>query len=430
MMGYGARQGVARATHDPVHARALYAARGGRALLLVELEVCLLAPDHARLVRERVAARTGVAPEAILVGATHTHSGPETGYVAALAGRPPPAEVGRLAEKAALAAMQARDAAVPAALGSGRAAVHIGRNRRRADGPLDAEALVIRIDRRDGGPLAVLFGHGCHPTVLGHENLDYSADWPGAALAAVEAAHPEAVGLFFLGAHADVDPRTRGVMDLAVEGQSLGVDAARMVALGREAGLAVAEAAHRIRVEADAPVGAAATRRVLDVHVPGPDGRRAALEALDLPADDPVGTGELYALASERTRGLPAEERRERIARARTYLRDRTAARFAGGAHPAVEVQLLQLGDALLLGLPAEPTVDVGLAWKARAPSPRASLVGIANGWLRYLPHPDNFAEPGAHRHYEVLMSTFAPDAALRLLEAGEELAAKLERPA
>jgi hypothetical protein len=72
--------------------------------------------------------------------------------------------------------------------------------------------------------------------------------------------------------------------------------------------------------------------------------------------------------------------------------------------------------------------VDVGLEWRRRTGSPLSALVGIANGWLRYLPHARNFDEPGAHCAYEVLMSTFVPEAADLLLARGEDLAAGLAR--
>ena len=48
-----------------------------------------------------------------------------------------------------------------------------------------------------------------------------------------------------------------------------------------------------------------------------------------------------------------------------------------------------------------------------------SAIVSIANGWLRYFPHPRDFADPDADLRYEIAMSTFEPDAALRLLEAG-----------
>jgi hypothetical protein len=87
---------------------------------------------------------------------------------------------------------------------------------------------------------------------------------------------------------------------------------------------------------------------------------------------------------------------------------------------------VLRLGPAALLALPAEATVDVGLDWKQRLDASPGAVLSIANGWLRYLPHAKNYAEPDAGRHYEILMSTFVPDAATRLLDAGEALWASM----
>ena len=435
MMGYGARTGRAQARHDPLTARACYL-RSTSDLLLVQLDVCLVAPLQADALRRDVARATGVPPERIFVGSIHTHSGPDTGLGALLAGREPPAHVRDLFDAALRAARAAFASAAPARLGLGRAEARIGRNRRRADGPLDPEVLVARVDRADGSPLAVLFVHGCHPTVLGHENLAYSADWPWAARVEIESALPGATALFVLGAHADVDPRTRGLLDLAVANQSVGAGFGEVERLGRELGRAVVESAARIATSAEAPVGAASARTPIAVHGGELEegereawlqaSRGVALEALGLPADAALRSADFYRLERERTEGLEAGERRERIARVRRYLRDRTAPRFAFARIPEVETQVLRLGEALLLGLPLEPAVDVGLDWKARiAPRPGAVL-GIANGWMRYLPHPRNFEEPDAHLKYEILQSTLVPHAAARLLDRAQGLAKEL----
>ena len=109
------------------------------------------------------------------------------------------------------------------------------------------------------------------------------------------------------------------------------------------------------------------------------------------------------------------------------YLRDKTAPFFVGGRRElAVEVQVLQLADTGLLALPLEPTTNVGLDWKRRARGrvAHAGVAGIANGWLRYLPHAQDFAHPQAAQHYEILQSTFTPDAAERLLQKGDQLLA------
>ena len=85
---------------------------------------------------------------------------------------------------------------------------------------------------------------------------------------------------------------------------------------------------------------AAASARVrIPVHRADlPLRRREALAALGLPPDSKLRTRDLYRLEWERTADLSAEQRRERIAKLRLYLRDRTARRFAFGSEPDVEV--------------------------------------------------------------------------------------------
>lgn len=436
MMGYGARTGVAEAVRDPLSARALYlegappagagAERGAGAALLVVCDLCLLAPAQADRVRAAIRARTGLPEARIGVACIHTHSGPETGFAAVLGGVPEPDHVEGLLDAAVRAGVAAFEGRLPARLGVDHARGRVGCNRRREDGPLDEQVLVLRVDGDDGSPRAVLFAHGCHPTALGHDNLAYSADWPGAARARVEARLPGATALFVLAAHADVDPRTRGLLDLAISGQSVGVSFAEAEALGQELGDAVADTAEGIRSEPHAIVAADAVRVPLEARRPEEEARREAFAALGLDAQAEVGTGELFRLEQERTAHLPEGPRREARARVRRYLRDRTARRFAFGERPEVEVQVLVLGGARLLALPLEPTTEVGLDWKARAGGESAALLGIANGWMRYLPHPRDLAAPGADVAYEVLQSTFVPDAATRLLDAGEALLRRL----
>ncbi|MGH2899489.1 MAG: neutral/alkaline non-lysosomal ceramidase N-terminal domain-containing protein, partial [Solirubrobacteraceae bacterium] len=239
LMGYGARAGLARGVADRLRARALALDEGGeRNLIAVSAEVCLMAPEQALALRERIAAATGVGVGRILVACTHTHSGPDTGLSELLAGKPVPAHVPLLLDGIAAAGIEAWARRQPARLGWSRAEARIGRNRRIEAGPLDPGVEVLRVDSDSGRPIAVLYRHSCHGTVRGHDNLDISADWPGAASAAIESA-TGAVAPFLLGAHADIDPRTRGLMDIAIPGQSLGLGAEAVRVLGREVADAV-----------------------------------------------------------------------------------------------------------------------------------------------------------------------------------------------
>jgi len=432
MMGYGARAGSATGEHDPLHARALLLERGGR-VLIVQLEVCLLAVPQAEVLRERIARATGLGRDEVWIAATHTHSGPETGIAESLAGAPAPAWVEPIHAAAEAAARAALHGARPARAGLAVEHAAIGRNRREAGGAVDREVVVLRVDAggvRAGAPLAVVFVHGTHPTVLGHENLEWSADWPGAAAARIAEAFPGAVPIFLLGAHGDVDPRTRGLQDLALAGQSRGAGFTACAELGRELGDAVVAAAEGVPLSGDLRVDARSAHVPLEVHG-GADAAAseralvaraaAAARALGLDPAEPLRVARALALEAERTAGLAPEDKRARLACVRLFVRDRTAARIAGGRRAVVEARWLRLGEARWLGLPAEATAELGLAWKAGRP-PGSALLSNVGGWLRYLPHPDRFRAAAAHHHYEVLMSTFEPEAGLRLLEAGAAL--------
>jgi hypothetical protein len=439
LMGYGARIGRATAVADRIHARALaLESDSHHSLLVVSAELCLITSGQANDLRRRIASRIGSSPDVILVACTHTHSGPDTGVAERNGGRPEPAHVAALFDGMVAAGEEAWRRREPASLAWAQTEAHIGRNRCIADGRIDRGLEVLRVAARDARLLAVMFRHSCHGTVRGHDSLEISADWPGAAARRIEA-ETGAVAPFLLGAHADVDPRTRGLMDLAVPGQSLGLGAEAVRVLGWEVADAALASLSRAQPEPDEPrLGARVARVRLPLHLGelAPDQleaelarRKAEVAAeLGLSASELPRISELYDRASDSARELPIAAARERIARVRGYIRDRTAPFFSGNRREVeVEVQALAIGRALLLALPVEPTTAVGDDWRARVSSRDLGLVvGIGNGWLRYLPHASDLAHPLAHQHYEVLQSLLAPGACEALLATGHALAREL----
>ena len=438
LMGYAVRNGTALGVHDPLFARALYLApaeteKGG--LLILAADLCLMAQAQALEVRRRIAAETGLQASNILVSCTHTHSGPEMGLAQMAQDEPMPTHVPGILDGLVEAGRSAHELRSPAQLTWSQCQARIGRNRRLEEGPRDPDVLVLRVQAEDGASLAVLYQHGCHATVLGHENLEISADWPGVASSWIER-EMDTVALFLLGAHADIDPRTRGLKDLAIPGQSLGLGFDAVEVLGSElaqeviqsqsaAGAAWCTGPLRARTESISLALHLGDRSADEIRSELKRRKQEIAQLLGVSLEQLPHSSELEAVFRDQARGLPAAEARECIALLRSYVRDKTAPYFSGGRRQLdVEVQLLQIGDTALLALPLEATAEVGMDWKARMARRglRGGVASIANGWLRYLPHPRDLAHPRAHQHYEVLSSLLAPGACERLLAKGEEL--------
>jgi hypothetical protein len=89
-----------------------------------------------------------------------------------------------------------------------------------------------------------------------------------------------------------------------------------------------------------------------------------------------------------------------------------------------VVVQTIQLNDYRLMTLPGEVLVDVGQDWQKRnhPHEDEAFIIGLANGFMGYLPHPGNFMEDGANYKYETIMNALERDAALIALEQAEKM--------
>ncbi|MGA3185592.1 MAG: hypothetical protein ABSF22_00650 [Bryobacteraceae bacterium] len=215
MGGYGARVGVSTGVLDPLHANVLVFEGKDRAIALVTLDLVGVLPvPQLDQIRARVKSSTGI--EDVIFNASHTHSGP-------LPLEQPPAWQTAMAGDIASGIERAWKSRRPARIGIGTGSVRIGHNRlydmeegqgkmlwrnetRIPTSPVDPTVYVLRIDGEDGAPIAVLVNYACHAVVLGPENLQYSADYPGEMRRVVEAAYPGAVCLFVQGGAGNINP--------------------------------------------------------------------------------------------------------------------------------------------------------------------------------------------------------------------------------
>lgn len=263
--GYGARMAKpAQGVHDPVYARALVLTDGKE-------KVCFLALDATQppsLLKSDLLPKLkslGIEARGLIVGASHSHSAPdnhsESGpLISAVFGAKNPYLYDKFLQGSLAAITQANAALRPAAVGCAAAQLaDMNHNRRGEQGSkqVDPALTVLRVDDREGKPMAVLFNFTAHPTIMDYDNMLISAEWPGAAETTIEQALPGTVALYFNGAEGDQSPsadkygkayeavagfgKAIAEQALAVRGQAKCSAQARLVAVSAELPLPKAE---------------------------------------------------------------------------------------------------------------------------------------------------------------------------------------------
>jgi neutral ceramidase len=219
LAGYGARAAKpSTGVHDPCEARALVIDNGVEKLAFVAVDH--LGFDHGMVERIRGIASeaTHISADHIFVMSSHTHSGggafmemlPPLAMI--LAGKFDPKVRGFYEQRTAEAIIAADKNLQPAriAFGAGEArGISRFRSTWPPNGPIDPEVGVVRVDSTASGkPIAVLMNFAAHPTVLGSENMTFSADYVGYARRAVEKMiGGDVLSIFANGAQGTVAPR-------------------------------------------------------------------------------------------------------------------------------------------------------------------------------------------------------------------------------
>ncbi|MBI4589359.1 MAG: neutral/alkaline non-lysosomal ceramidase N-terminal domain-containing protein [Candidatus Rokubacteria bacterium] len=198
--------------HDPIMARALILHSGDHRLLWVAVDLIGVEPEMVSELKGRLAAM-GLRYEAVILSASHTHSGPGAfsrsrlfSFIALDSLVPDIRE--RILNAIVGAARQAESQKVPARIGIGRGEV-TGATRSRVGLPLDPDVGVLKVVSVDGRPIALLWNYAIHGTVLRKSTLALSGDVMGAATRQLEQALGIPV-LYTNGAVGDVSPALHG----------------------------------------------------------------------------------------------------------------------------------------------------------------------------------------------------------------------------
>jgi len=203
LLGYQARQ--SDGVLDHIYHRVLALDAGGTPFYLISTDVCLFSPSFHDAVMRELQTRTGVDPAHVWWSVTHTHAAPELGppdMYKVLLGRSDhewDREYTKLVVDALIEAVKtAHDTLEPARLSVATTAANANINRRardvdgktslglNPDGPVDRQVNLIRVQRPDGSPIALVVNYAMHGTVMSGQNLKISGDAPGVVAAYVE----------------------------------------------------------------------------------------------------------------------------------------------------------------------------------------------------------------------------------------------------
>ncbi len=217
MGGYAARQGPSTGVHDPLNATVLLLKADGVSIAIVSCDLRSFPSERiVMLTRERKLA------DHVLIAVTHNHSGPMTWEDKSWPS-PNASWFAETEDKILRAIEEASKKLFPARVSAGFGEIYLGHNRRKVDGegkvtmfwrnaerlptsPIDPTVGVIRVDDESGKPRAVIVNYACHAVVLGPDNRQISADYPGYLARRIERELPGALCLFTQGGAGDINP--------------------------------------------------------------------------------------------------------------------------------------------------------------------------------------------------------------------------------
>lgn len=420
--------------NDPCYAKALVLKRGETTAVLVTVdavaigEIGRIGNDFLATVRGQLQTELGMAPSSLIVNASHCH-----GVVRA--------DTPRLVVQVV---KEAARQLVPVRAGTGATEENrISENRRllmkdgsevdmrraysmpgdaevASVGPIDPQVGLLRLDRLDGSPLAVVYNFACHP-IMNPPHKGSSADYPGFASKVIEEAlGGGAVAMFVQGCGGDINPIRYKEVNRPPDAEPLGAMlGAKVLAAVRQietkAGpvlridhqqLAVPRASdYEARIAA---IQAEQTRLVASLK-PTNINFKTFLPLLieqklspEFPShysqsylhDRSQGRDPIVRQDADNRAGVEAYRQNidimERLTRLNTNLallkKHLEQTRASGAGALEVEVCGLRVDDFKLVTFPGELTVRIGLNIKKASGDLHAFVAGYTNGYIYYTP--------------------------------------------
>ncbi|GGD56338.1 hypothetical protein [Paenibacillus nasutitermitis] len=344
--------------HDPLYACAAVISDGTREAALISVDAIgfcnrLLGPDRdfTEELKHRIAWETGIGVDAIMIMSDHIHSSPDTINFRPLREIPaalPWLEV--LCTQICNAVDMAAKHKFKARLKQGSGKVEGLIMNRRAEAYLDTEVGVLLFESEDMTENVILVNFACHPVIVQVQEL-VSADFIGAMRNVLQNGLKNIKGcLFIQGACGDINPlvgASKSFNDVRFFGETL-------------------------------------AEEVMEVY------RKIAIP--DYPAQ-PVQLAVFSRKLHLASRPLPSIEEVKHLNNEEALWRI-----HEGDAPFLAEIQLIKVGNCIIVGIPGEPMSRMGLEIKEMFRPLISFPAGYTNGYVGYLASLEDWEKGG----YEV----------------------------
>lgn len=267
-------------------------------------------------------------------------------------------------------------------------------------GPIDPTIGILRLDRADGSPLAVLYHFACHP-IMNPPSKGNSADFPGFASKAIEKA-TGATALFLQGCGGDINPRGYKDVSRPADAEPLGILLGESVLTALNTLPSQDDTTLRVMNNTIAlPRAADFEQRIAGLEaerlrlIDSLRGTPLNFKQLQQVLEQKASPSETPALEQFHADNLIAKENylaniqiMEQLMRlkANLSLLKKNLAKTKAANTPTLDAEVcgLRVGDFKLVTFPGEVTVEVGLQIKKLVNDSNAHVSGYTNGYLYY----------------------------------------------
>lgn len=401
LQGLVGRDGLSKGVFLDLYAKAAYFSLDSAKQLLLSLDIIGVTSHYAVRIRNRINESFGINVSDVMICATHTHCAP---YTIPLGGSLNEDYLNFLEQKIIEVVRQSISNQEEVTAGYNLTSENFNVNRRlpgkngilfapNPDGACDKDVVVLKFNNLNGKTKAVIFNYACHPTVWG--GLEISSDFPGTAEKYIESQLNECTAIFINGACGNIRADVRNK-----EGTGFGGSKEDVLRLGSSLGRKVIDALPK-------------TENILI------DRLLCRSKIINAPLYGKYSVEDLQEIAQQKREKIESLSRQEQtvstpleIAYEEGVLSwaQKTMELTAKNqlmTNIGMELQVIAIGELILVGLPGEVFCELGRDIKQEFAPLKSVFIGYANGLVGYIPTAKALMEGGyepseSHKFYGV----------------------------